>query len=152
MCFSLSVSRPCLLICKSAKPANKWYEMRMCISWLCPFNTINWRIQPYLTLKMTTAQVVGTSVNANNSPIQDYTHPGDHISPPYQISTQMLYFCLQTLRLPGGYSPTNGRVIYEESGMRKADVYDKAIELIKMDPRHNICQIVGTFNAPGFLG
>ena len=101
---------------------------------------------------MTTAQVVGTSVNANNSPIQDYTHPGDHISPPYQISTQMLYFCLQTPRLPGGYSPTNGRVIYEESGMRKADVYDKAIELIKMDPRHNICQIVGTFNAPGFLG
>ena len=35
MRFSLSVSRACLVICKSAK---KWYEMRMCFSWLCPFN------------------------------------------------------------------------------------------------------------------
>ena len=32
--FSLSVSRACLVTCKSAK---KWYLMRMCISWLCPF-------------------------------------------------------------------------------------------------------------------
>ena len=38
MCFSLSVSRACLVICKSARPAKKWYEMGMCISWLCPFN------------------------------------------------------------------------------------------------------------------
>ena len=29
-----SVSRACLVTCKSAK---KWYLMRMCISWLCPF-------------------------------------------------------------------------------------------------------------------
>ena len=33
-------------------------------------------IQLTLTLKMTTAQVVETSVN-NNSPIQDYVHPDD---------------------------------------------------------------------------
>ena len=32
-----------------------------------------------LTLKMTTAQVVETSVTINNSsPIQDYVHPDDH--------------------------------------------------------------------------
>ena len=33
-----------------------------------------------LTLKMTTAQVVETSVTVNNSPIQDYDHPDDHDS------------------------------------------------------------------------
>ena len=38
MCFSLSVSRACLVICKSVRPAKKWYEMGVCISWLCPFN------------------------------------------------------------------------------------------------------------------
>ena len=33
-------------------------------------------IQPTLTLKMSTAQVVKTSVTVNkNSPIQDYVHP-----------------------------------------------------------------------------
>ena len=32
-----------------------------------------------LTLKMTTAQVVETSVTVNNSPIQDYVHPDDHL-------------------------------------------------------------------------
>ena len=34
MRFSLSVSSTCLVICKSTK---KWYLMRMCTSWLCPF-------------------------------------------------------------------------------------------------------------------
>ena len=35
-----------------------------------------------LTLKMTTAQVVETSVTVNNnSPIQDYVHPDDQIQP-----------------------------------------------------------------------
>ena len=37
-----------------------------------------------LTLKMTTAQVVETSVIANNSPIQDYVHPDDHIPSTYK--------------------------------------------------------------------
>ena len=37
-------------------------------------------IQLTLTLKMTTAQVVETSVN-NNSPIQDYVHPDDQTQP-----------------------------------------------------------------------
>ena len=35
-------------------------------------------IQLTLTLKMTTAQVVESSVTVNNSPIQDYVHPDDH--------------------------------------------------------------------------
>ena len=30
---------------------------------------------------MTTAQVVETSVTANNSPIQDYVHPDDQTQP-----------------------------------------------------------------------
>ena len=37
-----------------------------------------------LTLKMTTAQVVETSVIANNSPIQDYVHPDDHVPSTYK--------------------------------------------------------------------
>jgi len=37
-----------------------------------------------LTLKMTTAQAVETSVTVkNNSPIQDYVHPDDHTQPSY---------------------------------------------------------------------
>ena len=54
----------------------------------------------------------------------------------------MLYFCLQIGRLPGAHRPTNGSVIYDTGGMDKEAVYDKAIELIKKDPCHNICQIV----------
>ena len=54
----------------------------------------------------------------------------------------MLYFSFQIGRLPEGHCPTNGCVIFDAVGMEEADVYDKAIELIKKDPRHNICQIV----------
>ena len=37
-----------------------------------------------LTLKMTTAQVVETSVTVNNnSPIQDYAHPDDQTQPTF---------------------------------------------------------------------
>ena len=38
-------------------------------------------IQLTLTLKMTTAQVVKTSVTAINSPVQDYVHPYAHTQP-----------------------------------------------------------------------
>ena len=39
-------------------------------------------IQLTLTLKMTTAQVIETSVTVNNnSPIQDYVHPDDETQP-----------------------------------------------------------------------
>ena len=40
-----------------------------------------------LTLKMTTAQVVETSVTVNNnSPIQDYVHLDDHAQPTYEMT------------------------------------------------------------------
>ena len=41
-------------------------------------------IQVTLTLKMTTAQVVETSVTVNNnSPVQDYVHPDDQTQPTF---------------------------------------------------------------------
>ena len=40
-----------------------------------------------LTLKMTTAQVVETSVTVNNnSPIQDYAHPDDQTQPTFEMT------------------------------------------------------------------
>ena len=41
-----------------------------------------------LTLKMTTSQVVETSVtvNNNNSPIQDYVHPDDQTQPTFEMT------------------------------------------------------------------
>ena len=46
-------------------------------------------IQLILTLKMTTAQVVETSVTVNNnSPIQDYVHSDDQTQPTFDI-----FFC-----------------------------------------------------------
>ena len=41
---------------------------------------------------MTTAQVVETSVIVNNSPIQDYVHPGDHTQPTYEMSSWVQTF------------------------------------------------------------
>ena len=44
-------------------------------------------IQLTLTLKMTSAQVVETSVTVNNnSPIQDYVHPDDQTQPTFKSS------------------------------------------------------------------
>ena len=44
-------------------------------------------IELTLTLKMTTAQVVETSVTVNNnSPIQNYIHPDDHAQPTYEMT------------------------------------------------------------------
>ena len=40
-------------------------------------------IQLALTLKMTTAQVVKTSVTVDNSPIQDYVHQDDQTQPTF---------------------------------------------------------------------
>ena len=50
-------------------------------------------IQLTLTLKMTTAQVVESSVTVNNSPIQDYVHPDDHAQPTYYTNLQLLCWC-----------------------------------------------------------
>ena len=41
-------------------------------------------IQLTLTQKMTTAQVVETSVTVNNSPIQDFVLPDNHAQPTYE--------------------------------------------------------------------
>ena len=49
----------------------------------------NWimLLQLTLTLKMTTAQVVETSVTVNNnSPIQDYVHPDDQTQPTFEMT------------------------------------------------------------------
>ena len=44
-----------------------------------------------MTLKMTTAQVVETSVTANyNSPIQNYIHQDDQTQPTFEVKT-LLY-------------------------------------------------------------
>ena len=43
-------------------------------------------IQLTLTLKMTTAKVVETSVTVNKSPTQGYFHPDDHTQPTYQMT------------------------------------------------------------------
>ena len=44
-------------------------------------------IQLTLTLKMTTVQVVETSVTVNNnSPIQDYVYPDDQTQPTFEMT------------------------------------------------------------------
>ena len=44
-------------------------------------------IQLTLTLKMTTTQVVKTSVTVNNnSPIQDYIHPDNQTQPTFEMT------------------------------------------------------------------
>ena len=44
-------------------------------------------IQLTLTLKMTTAQLVETSVTVNNNrPIQDYVHPDDQTQPAFEMT------------------------------------------------------------------
>ena len=44
-------------------------------------------IQLILTLNMTTAQVVETSVTVNDySPIQDYVHPDDQTPPTFEMT------------------------------------------------------------------
>ena len=44
-------------------------------------------IELTLTLKMTTAQVVETSVTINNnSPIQDYVQPNDQTQPTFEMT------------------------------------------------------------------
>ena len=52
-------------------------------------------IQHTLTLKMTSTQVVKTSVTLNNnSPIQDYVHPDDHTQPTYGMTPGLKTFTI----------------------------------------------------------
>jgi len=43
-------------------------------------------IQLILTLKMTTAQVLETSLTVSNSPVEDNVHPDDHAQPTPEIT------------------------------------------------------------------
>ena len=68
-------------------------------------------IQLTLTLKMTTAQVVETSVTVNNSPIQDYVHPDDHTQPTYEMTPGFKPFILTFLSVEFAYlSYTNTEI------------------------------------------
>ena len=51
-------------------------------------------IQLTLTLKMTSAQVVETSVTVNNSPIQDYVHPDNHAQLTYGMTPEFKPFTI----------------------------------------------------------
>ena len=51
-------------------------------------------IQLTLTLKMTTAQVVETSVTVNNSAIQDYVHLDNQTPPTFGIFIFFQFLCL----------------------------------------------------------
>ena len=61
---------------ESPKPITWRFNWTICQS--SDINTIYWRYKLTLTLKMTTAQVVETSVTVTNSSSQNYTHPDDH--------------------------------------------------------------------------
>ena len=46
---------------------------------------------------MTTAQFVETTVAVNNSPIQNYVHPGDHAQPTYEMAPGFKPFTVLTI-------------------------------------------------------
>ena len=64
-------------------------------------------IQLTLTLKMTTTQVVETSVTVNNnSPIQDYVHPDDQTQPTFEMTPGFKTFTvLYTVYISSNASP-----------------------------------------------
>ena len=59
-------------------------------------------IQLILTLKITTARVVETSVTVNNSPIQDYILPNDQMQPAAEMTPGFKPFTLLALLLGTG--------------------------------------------------
>ena len=57
-------------------------------------------IRNQLKRKMTTAQVVETSVTVNNnSPIQDYIHPDDQTQPTFEMTPGFKPFTVQLKRI-----------------------------------------------------
>ena len=54
-----------------------------------------------MTLRMTTAQVVETSVTVLNSPVQDYTRPDDHILSTYEMTPDFKPFKSSSMSLVG---------------------------------------------------
>ena len=62
-----------------------------------------------LTLKMTNAQVVETSVTVNNnSPIQDYVHPDNQTQPTFEMTPGFKPFTIATIL----FSDCKTRAIY----------------------------------------
>ena len=77
-------------------------------------------IQLTLTLKMTTAQVIETSVTVNNnSPIQDYIHPEDQTQPTFEfigvakIWINLLFNCFSQIDTIISYDLFNLIVLYK---------------------------------------
>ena len=71
------------------------------LSLIVRVNVVLNRTQVLLTLKMTTAQVVETSVTVdNNSPIEDYFHPEDKTQPTYTHSVMFLFELSGSLSMP----------------------------------------------------
>ena len=76
-----------------------------------PENNKYGRYTIHLTLKMTSAQVVETSVSANNSSFQNYNHPDDHTrqttdTPGFKPFTLLCYRTItpdKLLTLTGSY-------------------------------------------------
>ena len=68
-----------------------------------------------LTLKMTTTQVVETSVTVNNnSPIQDYVHPDDQTQPTFEMTPGFKLFTIKR-KLSNLFSPLHGYLVPPKS-------------------------------------
>ena len=59
----------------------------------------------------------------------------------WDSGTLIVCSCLQDPSLWGGYCPKNGKLIFTQDWMKRADAYEKGIEKIMQDPHHNICRI-----------
>ena len=59
-------------------------------------------MQLIVTLKITTARIVETSVTVNNSPIQYHVHPDDQMQPAYEMTPVFKPFTLLALLLGTG--------------------------------------------------
>ena len=69
-------------------------------------------IQLTLTLKMTTAQVVETSVTVdNNSPIQDYIHPDDETQPTFEMTPGFKLFTVSQYCPNGEFACRLGKMM-----------------------------------------
>ena len=70
-------------------------------------------IQLTLTLKMTTAQVVETSVTVNNnSPIQDYIHPDDETQPTFEMTPGFKPFTVSQYCPNGEFACRLGKMMH----------------------------------------
>ena len=90
-------------------------------------------IQLTLTLKMTTAQVVETSVTVNNSPIQDYVHRDDQTQPAFEMTPGFKPFTVFN------YSLTQGTVPDVLKASKVHSYQQGAISVILLSP--DLCSI-----------